>query len=89
MHLDKLEAAGLVHGHLELSETGKALRVYELVDFAVTVTPDVVTAALAHPVDRAAAGTPTDPSSADPSSADPPSADPPAAEPTPAEGDPA
>ena len=49
MHLDKLEAAGLVRSQLELSEAGKALRVYTLVDFALTITPDVITAALAHP----------------------------------------
>lgn len=49
MHLDKLEVAGLVRSHLELSDAGKALRIYELVDFAVTVTPNVITAALAHP----------------------------------------
>ena len=33
MHLQKLEAAGLVVGSLELSEDGKAMKYYEVADF--------------------------------------------------------
>src|ERR1051325_5419449 len=33
MHLEKLEAAGLVRGALELSEDGKAMKYYELTEF--------------------------------------------------------
>jgi DNA-binding transcriptional ArsR family regulator len=33
LHLQRLEAAGLIRGHLELSEDGKAMKFYELTDF--------------------------------------------------------
>ena len=33
MHLQRLEAAGLIVGHLELSEDGKAMKFYEVTDF--------------------------------------------------------
>lgn len=33
MHLQKLEAAGVVTGHLEVSEDGKAMRYFEVTDF--------------------------------------------------------
>jgi DNA-binding transcriptional ArsR family regulator len=46
MHLDKLEKAGLVVGHLELSEDGKAMKYYELTPFELTLTPDMIEAAL-------------------------------------------
>jgi predicted transcriptional regulator len=45
MHLQRLEAAGLVTGTLELSEDGKALKYFEVVPFAVRLTPESVTAA--------------------------------------------
>lgn len=38
MHLQRLEAAGLLIGHLELSEDGKAMKFYEVSDFDVTLT---------------------------------------------------
>jgi DNA-binding transcriptional ArsR family regulator len=38
MHLQRLEAAGLVVGNLELSEDGKAMKFYELTDFDVHLT---------------------------------------------------
>ena len=54
MHLDRLEKAGLVAGHLELSDDGKAMKYYELVPFDLRVTPETVIGALASdPVDRA------------------------------------
>jgi ArsR family transcriptional regulator len=45
MHLQRLEAAGLVTGTLELSDDGKALKYFEVVPFAVRLTPESVTAA--------------------------------------------
>ena len=42
MHLQKLEAAGLVTGRLELSEDGKALKYFDATPFALTLTPDTI-----------------------------------------------
>ena len=47
MHLDRLEKAGLVSGHLELSEDGKAMKYFELVPFELRVTAETVISALA------------------------------------------
>jgi ArsR family transcriptional regulator len=33
MHLQRLEAAGLIVGHLELSDDGKAMKFFEVADF--------------------------------------------------------
>jgi len=52
MHLDRLEKAGLVRGHLELSDDGKAMKYFELVAFEVRVTAETVVAALAADHDR-------------------------------------
>jgi ArsR family transcriptional regulator len=38
MHLQKLEAAGLVAGSLELSADGKAMKYFEITDFDVRLT---------------------------------------------------
>jgi DNA-binding transcriptional ArsR family regulator len=46
MHLDKLEKAGLVTGHLELSDDGKAMKYFELAPFDLHVTAQVVVEAL-------------------------------------------
>lgn len=46
MHLQKLQAAGLVTGSLELSEDGKAVKYFEAVPFALAITPQIVKAAL-------------------------------------------
>ena len=46
MHLAKLEEAGFVTGHLELSEDGKALKFFETVPFTITITPAVIVAAV-------------------------------------------
>src|SRR5688500_12687304 len=46
MHLEKLEAAGLVRGALELSQDGKAMKYYELEDFDLRITPELVAAAV-------------------------------------------
>jgi DNA-binding transcriptional ArsR family regulator len=47
VHLRKLEAAGLVTAHLELSEDGKAMKFYEVNQFDVRLTPEAVEAATA------------------------------------------
>lgn len=46
LHLQKLQEAGLVTSQLELSQDGKALNYFEVVDFALDLTP----AAIAHAV---------------------------------------
>jgi DNA-binding transcriptional ArsR family regulator len=40
MHLQRLEAAGLVTGTLELSDDGKAMRYFEVTPFALLLTPE-------------------------------------------------
>ena len=42
LHLQKLEDAGLVTSQLELSVDGKALNYFEVADFALHLTPDVI-----------------------------------------------
>ena len=40
MHLQRLEAAGLITGTLELSEDGKAMKYFEVVPFEINLTPE-------------------------------------------------
>jgi ArsR family transcriptional regulator len=47
MHLQRLEAAGLVTGSLELSPDGKAMKFFDVVPFSYCVTPALVTEAVA------------------------------------------
>ena len=42
MHLRRLESAGLVTGRLELSDDGKALKLFEVTPFAINLTPELV-----------------------------------------------
>jgi DNA-binding transcriptional ArsR family regulator len=42
LHLQKLEAAGLVRSSLELSDDGKAMRFFELAPFAIEITPGAI-----------------------------------------------
>ena len=52
LHLQKLEAAGLVTGKLELSADGKALNYFEVTKFAIALTPASIakaTASLPNP----------------------------------------
>jgi DNA-binding transcriptional ArsR family regulator len=42
MHLQRLEAAGLVTGHLELSEEGKAMKFFEVTPFDLHLTPAAI-----------------------------------------------
>jgi DNA-binding transcriptional ArsR family regulator len=52
MHLQRLEAAGLVSGTLELSEEGKAMKYYEVTEFALLLTPAAIAAAAATLAER-------------------------------------
>ena len=45
LHLQRLEAAGLVQGKLELSDDGKAMKYFEVAPFAITLTPQSITEA--------------------------------------------
>jgi DNA-binding transcriptional ArsR family regulator len=45
MHLQRLERAGLIDGHLELSEDGKAMKVFKVAEFSIVLTPEFVAAA--------------------------------------------
>ncbi|MDI9888537.1 winged helix-turn-helix domain-containing protein [Streptomyces sp. HNM0645] len=42
MHLQRLEAAGLVAGSLEQAADGKAVKYFEVTPFAVALTPEAV-----------------------------------------------
>lgn len=42
LHLQKLEAAGLVSSKLELSADGKALNYFEVTKFCIELTPAVI-----------------------------------------------
>ena len=44
MHLARLEAAGLVTGHHEVSDGGKAVRMVEVTDFAIRLDPSSIAA---------------------------------------------
>ena len=45
LHLQRLEAAGLVIGTLELSPDGKAMKFYEVPSFQIELGPDSIVAA--------------------------------------------
>lgn len=45
LHLQKLEAAGLVRSQMELSDDGKALNYFEVTRFHVPLTPEAIAAA--------------------------------------------
>ena len=47
MHLTKLEEAGYVSGHLELSEDGKALKCFQIQPFSLTIDAEAIVAAVA------------------------------------------
>jgi predicted transcriptional regulator len=53
MHLQRLEAAGLVRGSLELSPDGKAMKFFSVTPFSYQLTPAVIRdLAAALPTDR-------------------------------------
>lgn len=45
MHLQRLEAAGLIVGSLELSDSGKAMKYFEVAPFVFHLTPEAIAAA--------------------------------------------
>jgi DNA-binding transcriptional ArsR family regulator len=53
MHLRKLEEAGFVSGELELGADGKAINVYEVLPFRLTVSPDVISTLINPPKKKA------------------------------------
>lgn len=46
LHLQKLEAAGLVIGNLELSEDGKAMKYFEVAPFMLHLSPQTIATAV-------------------------------------------
>ncbi|CAL9573001.1 hypothetical protein SUDANB121_04906 [Nocardiopsis dassonvillei] len=52
MHLQRLEAAGLVVGSLELSEDGKAMKYFELAALDLRLTPELIATAAASLTDK-------------------------------------
>jgi DNA-binding transcriptional ArsR family regulator len=55
MHLQRLEAAGLISGELELSSDGKAMRYVIATPFAVMLSPETIARAVETLQDVAAA----------------------------------
>ena len=53
LHLQKLEAAGLVSSKLELSPDGKALNYFEVTKFDIELTPGLIAKAAASLPDSA------------------------------------
>jgi predicted transcriptional regulator len=47
MHLQRLEEAGFVTGHFELSDDGKALKIFEVVPFHLRIDLSTIVAAVA------------------------------------------
>jgi DNA-binding transcriptional ArsR family regulator len=54
MHLDRLEKAGLIVGHLELSDDGKAMKYFALAPFEIRVTAEEITRAVREAAAEAA-----------------------------------
>ncbi|MDQ1546368.1 MAG: hypothetical protein QOH69_1272 [Actinomycetota bacterium] len=48
MHLTKLEEAGFVSGHLELGDDGKAMKIFEVVPFQITLDAKSLVEAVAQ-----------------------------------------
>jgi predicted transcriptional regulator len=48
LHLERLEKAGLVTGRLELAESGRAMKYYQLNDFDVHITVEIIRKALSE-----------------------------------------
>ncbi|GAB3157359.1 winged helix-turn-helix domain-containing protein [Micromonospora sonneratiae] len=46
MHLQRLEAAGLVSGTLETARDGSSMKYFEVTPFAISLTPEVIAAAV-------------------------------------------
>lgn len=52
LHLKKLEEAGLVTGHLELSDDGKAMKIFDVVTADLLITPELIAKAVRTLTDR-------------------------------------
>ncbi|MBC7441567.1 MAG: winged helix-turn-helix transcriptional regulator [Ramlibacter sp.] len=52
MHLQRLESAGYVTGHLELSDDGKALKIFEVVPFEISLNVAGIVAAVTADIER-------------------------------------
>lgn len=61
MHLQKLQAAGLVRGELELSDDGKAMKYFALEPFVLHITPATIAEAAASLGEEAATAAATPP----------------------------
>ena len=48
MHLQRLEEAGFIVGHFALSDDGKALKLFEIVPFAISLDTATIVAAVAQ-----------------------------------------
>jgi DNA-binding transcriptional ArsR family regulator len=44
LHLQKLEDAGLIRSRMEISDDGKALNYFEVVDFSIPLDPKLISA---------------------------------------------
>lgn len=47
MHLQRLEAAGLITGSLEVGEDGRTVKYFEVANFFYALTPEVITRSVA------------------------------------------
>lgn len=67
MHLQRLEAVGLVTSNLELSADGKAMKYFEIAPFALRLTPQIIAEAARtleieeHPASTSDGGAPQEP----------------------------
>jgi DNA-binding transcriptional ArsR family regulator len=53
MHLERLEAAGMVTGRLELSDDGKAMKYFELVPFVLRLDAETIAETVARDAEPA------------------------------------
>ncbi len=56
MHLQRLEEAGFLAGHFELSADGKALKIFEVVPFSITIDVAAIVASVESEPSADAAG---------------------------------
>lgn len=58
MHLTKLEEAGFVSGHLELSPDGKSMKYFEIVPFKITLNEQYISEVVANDPEEPDGATP-------------------------------
>ncbi|WP_251022366.1 winged helix-turn-helix domain-containing protein [Streptomyces sp. ISL-10] len=56
VHLKRLQTVGLVSGHIEVSDDGKAMKFYEVMPFALCLTPQTLATASESLTDSADRG---------------------------------